>query len=314
MVQLFHMENVSSNNAPGAGNQQERLKIENWILGFTDGEGCFSVSIIKNKTSKHGWQVFPEYVITQGKKSLAAVEIIKNYFNCGNIFVNKRYDNHREHIYRYCVRSIKEINEIIVELMNDSAKYWRVGNEKIAKFIPEMNRNKNENISINFKPAIFQQPTDNTFKKQIFTYSFLKAFQQVVINSKNPLEKYIDELLGLYIEAVFGATRLPLWKVYSAGNKPTYEFVGTKYTTMEERKGNILKGLGKDGMKIVSLDVTPLKGSHKISVTILSNIISENGQFKPSYVYYDVSYDPNTLSPVFIAVREFSLEDSKDAS
>jgi chorismate mutase len=208
----------------------------------------------------------------------------------------------------------KEINEIIVELMNDSAKYWRVGNEKIEKFIPEMNRNKNENIFINFKPTTFQQPTENTFKKQIFTYSFLKAFQQVVINSKNPLEKYIDELLGLYIEAVFGATRLPLWKVYSAGSKPPYEFVGTKYTTMEERKGNILKGLGKDGMKIVSLDVTPLKGSHKISVTILSNIISENGQFKPSYVYYDVSYDPNTLSPVFIAVREFSLEDSKEAS
>jgi len=114
MVQLFHMNNLSSKKASGADNQQERLKIENWILGFTDGEGCFSVSIIKNKTSKHGWQVFPEYVITQGKKSLAAVEMIKNYFNCGNIFVNKRYDNHREHIYRYCVRSIKEINEIII--------------------------------------------------------------------------------------------------------------------------------------------------------------------------------------------------------
>ena len=51
-----------------ADNQQERLLKIGWIVGFTDGEGCFSLSIFRNKTSKLGWQVFPEFVITQGKK------------------------------------------------------------------------------------------------------------------------------------------------------------------------------------------------------------------------------------------------------
>ena len=60
------MEYRPSKNVSSADNQQERLKIENWILGFTDGEGCFSVSLLKNKTSKLDWQVFPEFVITQG--------------------------------------------------------------------------------------------------------------------------------------------------------------------------------------------------------------------------------------------------------
>ena len=103
MVYSFHM-----------ANQQERSKIESWIVGFTDGEGCFSVSIFRNQTARLGWQVFPVFVITQGKKSLPALETFERYFGWGKIFVNKRYDNHREHIYRYCIRNISELGDVIV--------------------------------------------------------------------------------------------------------------------------------------------------------------------------------------------------------
>ncbi len=105
---------LSSKNASNADNQQERLKLANWIVGFVDGEGCFSVSIFKNRTSKIGFQVLPEFVVTQGAKSIHVLEEIKNFFNCGSIFVNRRYDNHKENIYRYCVRSFKDLQETIV--------------------------------------------------------------------------------------------------------------------------------------------------------------------------------------------------------
>ncbi len=65
-----HMrDNVSS-----AVNQQERLKIIGWVVGFVDGEGCFCVSINRNSTSRTGWQVIPEFVVTQGQKSLSSLE------------------------------------------------------------------------------------------------------------------------------------------------------------------------------------------------------------------------------------------------
>jgi hypothetical protein len=97
-----------SNNASSADNQQERLKMSNWILGFVDGEGCFSVSIFKNRTSKSGFQVMPEFVVTQGQKSLSVLQEIKDFFQCGSIFVNRRHDNHKENIYRFCVRSLTD--------------------------------------------------------------------------------------------------------------------------------------------------------------------------------------------------------------
>lgn len=159
------MKNISSKNVISADNQQERLRIESWIVGFVDGEGCFSISLIKNKTTKSGWQVFPEFVITQGKKSLPALDLCKSYFDCGNIFINNRNDNHREPLYRYCVRSINELESKIIpffsryqlqtakksdfmifskviKLMKKEIHKTENGMKNIAKLIEQMNTQK----------------------------------------------------------------------------------------------------------------------------------------------------------------------------
>ena len=102
-----------SENATGADNQQGRLDPW-WIVGFVDGEGCFSISIFKNTTSKSGYQVFPEFVVTQGAKSLTVLENLQMFFGCGKLYENRRTDNHRESLYRYCVRSIGDIQKKII--------------------------------------------------------------------------------------------------------------------------------------------------------------------------------------------------------
>ena len=85
-----------------------------WIVGFVDGEGTFSVAIQKNAEMSLGWQVFPEFVVTQGIKSLGALEELKEFFGCGGIYKNRRYDNHKEDILRYCVRRIRDLDDTIV--------------------------------------------------------------------------------------------------------------------------------------------------------------------------------------------------------
>lgn len=97
----------------GAGNQQERMRA-GWIVGFVDGEGTFSVTIQRNREMSLNWQVFPEFVVTQGAKSLAALQELQDYFKCGQIYKNRRYDNHKEDIFRYCVRRRRDLEEKIV--------------------------------------------------------------------------------------------------------------------------------------------------------------------------------------------------------
>ena len=144
-------------------NQQERPEIAGWICGFVDGEGCFSVSIIRNSTTSSGWQIFPEFVVTQGEKSRSSLELIQSYFQCGQIYENHRSDNHKEHLLRYCVRSKKDLLEIVIPFFekhtlntakrDDFQKFVRIlnlikvgkhlskaGMTKIAKIIQSMNR------------------------------------------------------------------------------------------------------------------------------------------------------------------------------
>lgn len=156
---------MPSKKAASADNQQERLKMIGWIVGYVDGEGCFSVSLFRNKTTKFGWQVFPEFVVTQGEKSKNSLKILMKFFKCGKIFVNKRYDNHNENLYRYCVRSRKDLTEVIIPffknsqlktakkkdfeifakivlMMNENKHLKLKGLKKIAKMIEKMNHKK----------------------------------------------------------------------------------------------------------------------------------------------------------------------------
>ena len=127
----------------GADNQQERLKMASWICGFTDGEGSFVISVIKNSTARFGKQIFPEFVITQGAKSLSTLVAIREFFNCGSIVLNKRYDNHNEDVYRYCVRSIAELKEIIIPFFDQfSLKTFKRNDFLFFKRIIEMMNKK----------------------------------------------------------------------------------------------------------------------------------------------------------------------------
>jgi len=107
---------MQSDNVSGADNQQERSVFTGWIVGFVDGEGCFTVSFFKHPKSRLRlkWQVFPEFVITQSIESKEALEKIHEFFGCGGIYLNKRYDNHHYHLAKYVVRNRQDLLKKII--------------------------------------------------------------------------------------------------------------------------------------------------------------------------------------------------------
>ena len=61
-----------------------------FVTGFTDGEGCFHISIIKNKKLKLGWQVRLSFEINLNEKDIAILVQIKIFFRVGSIDYNKK--------------------------------------------------------------------------------------------------------------------------------------------------------------------------------------------------------------------------------
>jgi hypothetical protein len=113
---------MSSNNASSADNQQERLI--GWITGFVDGEGCFSIHFVKQPDRQEktrirrgygiGYQIAHEFAVVQGAKSLDSLKELKNFFKVGNIYINRRRDNHKEDLYRYSVVRREHLVNVII--------------------------------------------------------------------------------------------------------------------------------------------------------------------------------------------------------
>jgi hypothetical protein len=104
-----------------AENQQERLiEFRGWVIGFVDGEGCFSIGFVRQQDRagrrgyKTGYQVAHEFAVTQGAQGVVVLHELREFFGVGQVIPNRRYDNHREHLYRYVVRKRDELLETII--------------------------------------------------------------------------------------------------------------------------------------------------------------------------------------------------------
>ena len=169
-----YFDSSSCDNALGAGNQQERLILRGWVIGFVDGEGCFSIGFIRQpnregrKGYRTGYQVAHEFAVTQGAKSVSRLQELREFFGVGQVVINTRYDNHKEHLYRYVVRKRKDLLEVIipffrqnlmhsskqrdfekfaqcVELIESGHHLTRDGLIEIAEVAQTMNRQKPRN-------------------------------------------------------------------------------------------------------------------------------------------------------------------------
>ena len=108
-----------------ADNQQERLISIGWVIGFVDGEGCFSIGVVQqpDRTNRRGYktgiQLFGEFAVAQGARSLGCLENLRTFFEVGAIYLNTRYDNHRENMYRYTVRRRADLERVIIPFFEE---------------------------------------------------------------------------------------------------------------------------------------------------------------------------------------------------
>jgi hypothetical protein len=122
----------------GADNQQERL--ECYIAGYVDGEGSFSVSVQRNASCRVGYQLVPEFHVSQNADRAQVLELIKTRFGCGYIKPNSKSDRALVYVVRdrdallHCVVPFFERNPLL------SAKQTDV--ETFATIVRAMARNE----------------------------------------------------------------------------------------------------------------------------------------------------------------------------
>ena len=88
-----------------------------WIVGFVDGEGSFYFGFSRvgiTRRNKTGFHVSPTFAVTQGAKSVECLHGLREFFGIGSVYLNKRFDNHKEHLYHYAVSKLDDLLNTIV--------------------------------------------------------------------------------------------------------------------------------------------------------------------------------------------------------
>ena len=106
---------MDSDNPFGADNQQEtRLRALDplWVVGFVDGEGCFSVSIHRNDLARPtgGWHIQPTFQVSQHRDHRDILEELVLFFGCGKV----RSKGTNSQVDVYVVHSSRKLLERIV--------------------------------------------------------------------------------------------------------------------------------------------------------------------------------------------------------
>ena len=106
---------MSSDNPSGADNQQETELVAMdpwWVIGFVDGEGCFSVSIHRNDLAKptNGWHIQPTFQVSQHQDHVDVLHSLRRFFGCGNV----RRKSQTNPVMVYTVHSTKQLLERVI--------------------------------------------------------------------------------------------------------------------------------------------------------------------------------------------------------
>lgn len=109
---------MGSENPSGADNQQETKDATqpldpSWIVGFVDGEGCFSVGIHRNPRFARrtgGWQLTPVFQVYQHEKERELLERIQRHLDCGKLY----HKGPKSSVLTYTVGRLEDLEQRIL--------------------------------------------------------------------------------------------------------------------------------------------------------------------------------------------------------
>ncbi len=87
---------------------------EEYIVGLTDGEGCFYVNVNRSSLYRSGFRVQMHFHLKMQEKDRDLLEKVKNTIGCGAVYFQKEQRTNHCQCYRYTVSSQADILNTII--------------------------------------------------------------------------------------------------------------------------------------------------------------------------------------------------------
>jgi len=107
---------------------------EDYIVGLTDGEGCFYALVRPPYSKNGGAKVQLNFFIKVQSSDKEMLEKVKNTLNCGFIYHQKEHRINHTQCVRYTVSSHRDILNIIVPLFKRNPLQGKIKRENFTLF------------------------------------------------------------------------------------------------------------------------------------------------------------------------------------
>lgn len=212
-----------------------------------------------------------------------------------------------------------DIKQIIAQIMSLDEKgkiaKYKNANSKIQNSLVAIKKSsftKHCDLMYNV-PVHVDNYDENLFLRQLFNFAFLESIKNLVIRNvdQKHMEEYVDELVDMYTDSIFGTTTLPVWRLYSnkglEDSKTPWEYLGTKATQKDYRTKNILNNMSGNDIPLTVIKGTSVKGGyHHFYLYTLTQLVDSDGAFAPMYMEFAHSYQKSDLSPEFRGTTQVS--------
>jgi LAGLIDADG endonuclease len=118
-----------------------------WVIGFTDGEGCFNLDVHVLGSMRWKLQMQPEFTIVQHERDKPLLEDFIIFFGCGNVGVNKKDSTSTR--YHFRVKNIKDLQEKVIPFFEQNPLLTKKSNDfTLFKQIVSLMYNKQHLVSL----------------------------------------------------------------------------------------------------------------------------------------------------------------------
>ena len=91
----------------------KKRNLYEYVSGYVDGEGCFSVSFSRRQKFLVGWETKPSFSVSQNEERSQVLLLMKDYFGCG--FMRRDFS---DKTLKYEVRSLDDLIQKIIPHFN----------------------------------------------------------------------------------------------------------------------------------------------------------------------------------------------------
>lgn len=92
-----------------------KLTVSNeYVVGLTDGEGCFYVNVGKSSRYRAGYRIQLHFHLKMQERDRDLLEKVRNTIGCGEVYFQKELRANHCQCYRYTVSAERDIQEIVI--------------------------------------------------------------------------------------------------------------------------------------------------------------------------------------------------------